>query len=138
MYCLRAVVAAEPVLRQLPGPLAGARIVALDQGLSMVPLTGDLAEVELGDSLATCSLHGPIASVEAEIFGGVGTQSAEVWEAGELVLGPLHLDEHEPFPPEGSPISRALRRLGVDAGPQRDEFDAVGLGRHRSTEEWLG
>ncbi|MFI8873066.1 hypothetical protein [Streptomyces sp. NPDC055243] len=34
--------------------------------------------------------------------------------------------------------SQALRRLGVVAGAGEDEFDAVGLGRHRSVEGWLG
>lgn len=39
-------------------------------------------------------------------------------------------------PSEPSPISRALARLGVTRAGARDEFDAVGLGRHRSTENW--
>ena len=52
-------------------------------------------------------------------------------------IGPLHLAGGEPIPAEGSPISRALRRLGVVKGEHFDEFDAVGLGRHRETVSWL-
>lgn len=87
--------------------------------------------------------HRPIAPrtarwpLEAEYFGGIGTQGAQVWDGGTVVLGPLHLAEGEPFPPGGSPISRALRRLGTVKHGHLDEFDAVGLGRHRVTDEWL-
>ncbi|MFI9393056.1 hypothetical protein ACIG53_19440 [Streptomyces bauhiniae] len=49
----------------------------------------------------------------------------------------LHAPEGEAFPAEGSPISRALRRLGVIAAAGEDEFATVGLGRRRDTEDWL-
>ncbi|MEU3621863.1 hypothetical protein BS329_02420 [Amycolatopsis coloradensis] len=62
----------------------------------------------------------------------------QVREAGESVLGPLHLAEDEPDPAAGSPISRALRRLGVLKGDHFGEFAAVGLGRRRDTDDWLG
>ncbi|MEV6305855.1 hypothetical protein AB0M02_41015 [Actinoplanes sp. NPDC051861] len=78
--------------------------------------------------LASWSSAGPVGYVEAEYFGGVGSQRAVLWDAGELVLGPLF---------EGSPISQLLRRLGVEPVGDSDEFDAVGLGRHRETEDWL-
>jgi hypothetical protein len=35
------------------------------------------------------------------------------------------------------PLNRALRELGVARGEAFDEFDAVGLGKHRHTEDWL-
>jgi hypothetical protein len=56
---------------------------------------------------------------------------------GRLVLGPLAVGEDEPFDPAGSPISQVLARLGVGREGHQDEFDAVGLGRHRDTEGWL-
>jgi hypothetical protein len=90
-----------------------------------------------GSTLAACSANGPVAYVEAEFFGGTGTQSAQVWDAGNVVLGPLHLAEGEPSPADGSPISQALQRLGAAKGNHVDEFDAVGLGRHRETQDWL-
>ncbi|MGI8333634.1 hypothetical protein ACRYCC_27105 [Actinomadura scrupuli] len=63
--------------------------------------------------------------------------TAQVWDNGAVVLGPLHLGENQPFPITGTPISQALRRLGVTKGNHHDEFDAVGLGRYRRTEAWL-
>ncbi|WP_329128404.1 hypothetical protein OG727_23290 [Streptomyces caniferus] len=75
--------------------------------------------------------------MEAEYFGGVGEQQAAVWEGGHLVLGPLHAGEGQAFPAAGSPLSRALRRLGAVAGAGEDEFSAVGLDRHRDGGAWI-
>ncbi len=136
MYCLEAVVATEPVLHALAGSLEEARIVPLGQHLSLVPMaTG--APADLGSLMAACSAKGPVAYVEAEFFGGTGTQSAQVWDNGKVVLGPLRLAEGERPPVAGSPISQALRQLGATRGDHHDEFDAVGLGRHRDTTDWL-
>jgi len=33
-------------------------------------------------------------------------------------------------------INEALRALGVKASGMFDEFEAVGLGQHRDTDEW--
>jgi hypothetical protein len=136
VYCLRAAIAAEPVLRDLADLLGGLHIVPLWQHLAMSPLTG-APIVGLQRVLAACSATGPVAHVEAGYFGGVGTQSATVWDGGTVALGPLYLAEGEPQPADGSPISRALRHLGASRGEHADEFDAVGLGRHRDTASWL-
>jgi hypothetical protein len=153
-YCLEAVVATELVLRGWAGSIREARIVPLGQHLSLLPLTDELFDVisvagapeldgfwkapaGLGHALTACSVNGPVAYVEAEYFGGVGTQSAQVWDGGKVVLGLLRLAEGEPDPAGGSPISQALRRLGAAKGDRFDEFDAVGLGRHRDTNDWL-
>jgi hypothetical protein len=52
--------------------------------------------------------------VEAEFFGGVGTQAAAVWEGGRLVFGPVIMEEAEPVPVAGTPISQALARHDHD------------------------
>ncbi|EME55694.1 hypothetical protein [Amycolatopsis decaplanina] len=134
MYCLKAVIVTESARSRLLDSVEGARFVSLGQNLSLMPVTETRFDTGL---LAKCSEHGAVAYVEAEYFGGVGTQAAQVWESGETVLGPLHLAEDEPTPAYGSPISRALRRLSVRKGAHFDEFDAVGLGRHRGTGDWL-
>ncbi|MYV43003.1 hypothetical protein GT030_30095 [Streptomyces sp. SID1328] len=77
-----------------------------------------------------------MAYVEAEFFGGVGEQRVAVWDGGTMVLGPLHVEEGQPFPTVGSPISQALRWLGVVASAGEDEFSAAGLDRHRHGETW--
>jgi hypothetical protein len=156
MYSLRAVIATEQILTELAGALDdahNAHIVFLSQHLSLLPMTDVLFDTvtiaaslpdgvwkvptPLDRMLAACSAKGPVAYVEAEIFGGTGEQAAQVWDNGEVVLGPLRLAEEESFPAAGSPISQALRRLGVAKGHHYDEFDAVGLGRQRDTEDWL-
>lgn len=153
-YYLQAVISTAPVLSTLTGSLEEACVVPLGQHLSLLPMTDTLfdtvtaagaAELDgfwkvpagFGRALATCSVGGPVAYVEADYFGGHGTQSAQVWDGGETVLGPVRLAAGEPAPAGGSPISQALRRLGAVRGEYFDEFEAVGLGRHRDTDDWL-
>ncbi|GAA4161685.1 hypothetical protein GCM10022251_41550 [Phytohabitans flavus] len=129
----------------------------LGQGLGLMPMTPALFdELRRGDEvdpqftparlfpprfevmLAAWSVVDPVAYVEAEYFGVIGSQFAAVWQGGTLVLGPLVLTEDEPWPAPGwSPISQSLRHLGVSADGHYDEFDAIGLGRHRHVEDWL-
>ncbi|MFF4708709.1 hypothetical protein ACWC4D_08075 [Streptomyces sp. NPDC001288] len=87
--------------------------------------------------LAQWSTAGPTSYVEAEYFGGVGDQRAAVWADGVLALGPLDEPAKRRFSRPVSPISQALRRLGARRGPGEDEFEAVGLGRRRSNEDWI-
>ncbi|WIX93204.1 hypothetical protein [Amycolatopsis sp. DG1A-15b] len=153
-YQLQGAIATEPVLRKLAGTVEEACPVPLAEHLCLLPMTDALfdavtiagaAELDgfrkapagFGHALATGSADGPVTYVEAGYFGGSGTQSAQVWAGGQVVLGPLRLAVGEPIPAEGSPISRALRWLGVVKGEHFDEFDAVGLGRHRETGDWL-
>ena len=85
----------------------------------------------------TWSNIGPVAYVEADYFGGVGRQRAGLWHNGALAFGPVCVDEGQPVPAEGGPIPRVLARLGVSGEGYADEFEAVGLQRHRHTEDWL-
>ncbi|RSM63494.1 hypothetical protein DMH03_16060 [Amycolatopsis sp. WAC 01376] len=147
MYSLQAVIVTESARDELLDSIQGARLVALGQHLSLLPLTEVLVDAGVpafGEFwtapagfdrlLAECSRRGAVAYVEAEYFGGTGTQSVQVWDGGETVLGPLHSAEDDSG---GSPISQALRWLGVVKGDHFDEFDAVGLGRHRYTGDWV-
>jgi hypothetical protein len=87
--------------------------------------------------LAQWSAAGPVAYVEAEYFGGVGEQRAVVWADGALALGPLDALAKARFSRAFSPISQALRRLGARRSLGEDEFEAVGLDRHRSNDDWV-
>jgi len=153
-YDLQAVIAEGEVLRGVARDLPMARLASIGQGLALMPMTDALFDSvadgsgvgALGfwrlpggfeNSLADWSAGGPVAYVEAEYFGGVGEQRAAVWDGGTVVLGPLHVDEGQPFASAGSPISQALRRLGVVAGAGEDEFSAVGLDRHRHDQAWI-
>jgi hypothetical protein len=70
-----------------------------------------------------------VAYVETEYFGGDGVQAAAVWEGGAIAFGPRQAD--------AGPINEALRLLGVERTTAQDEFDTVGLGRHRRNEGWI-
>ncbi|MEU9042219.1 MULTISPECIES: hypothetical protein [unclassified Kitasatospora] len=159
-YELQALIGTLELLRVAAAEVPAARVVPLAQGLALIPVTSAVLAALQGDGsvrkpagwagfgryadgfelrLAAWSKAGPIACVEAEYFGGSGTQCAAVWENGRIVLGPLTVGEFEPEPPEGLPISRALRRIGARTDEGRvDEFDSVGLGAHRSTGSWAG
>jgi hypothetical protein len=128
-------------------------LVSLAGDLAMVPLTeawlqhlqrtsatpegrgGVAAEPSLFEFLTATvdlwiralSIGTAVAYVETEYFAGEGFERAAVWRDGAPVLGPLD---------GAGAINRALRFLGVVAEAGREEFDVVGLGRHRNLEEW--
>ncbi len=154
-FTLEAVIGSSAVIRTVTVDLPAATLIPLPQGIAMMPMTDEFfdavaEEVDAARSLGFEKLPGgfaeklsswsataPIGYAEADFFGGVGTQQAALWTDGALTFGPVSIDEDEPFPPDGSPISQLLRHLGVTRGGHHDEFDALGLGRHRHTEGWL-
>ncbi|MBP0452387.1 hypothetical protein J5Y04_22985 [Kitasatospora sp. RG8] len=158
-YELQALIGPAELLAVAVAEVPAAHLSPLAQGLALIPATpAFLSALQLrggvgasggnagftwfpdglGLRVAAWSKAGPIACVEADYFGGAGTQRAAVWSDGRLDLGPLTSGEFEPFPPEGSPISRALRRIGARVqGGCADEFESVGLPAHSSTVRWV-
>lgn len=153
-YTLEAIIGSAGALRAAVSHLPAAVLVPLAQDLALVPMTDELFDAVTDGTtqnvlgfwalpggfdreLTSWSSAGPVGYVEADFFGGVGSQRSALWVAGELVFGPLHVGPGEPFPPEGSPIAQMLARLGVERDGHRDEFEAIGLGRHRETADWL-
>ena len=67
------------------------------------------------------------AYIEAEMFGGNGTQASVLYgrggQRGNITTAPRAINE-------------ALRWLGVRAAYELDEFDTVGLGAVRHTDLW--
>jgi hypothetical protein len=107
------------------------REVTIRMGIPSLPLTDENFDAvpaicEVGGKLST---SGRVAYVEAELFGGAGTQANCLFENGILVSNPT---VHE------NAINQALKFLGVEVAGAFDEFETVGLGRHRNTERWLG
>ncbi|MFI1170617.1 hypothetical protein [Streptomyces melanogenes] len=153
-YQLTAVIAESGLLTSAAATFPSARTAPLPQGLALLPMTETLFNeltkeneashpafwrlpATLDLALAEWSKAGPVAYVESEYFGGLGEENSAVWRAGRLALGPLHQLEFEPVPAEGSPAVRALRELGVQPGDSFDEFTALGLDRHRHSEDWV-
>jgi len=151
---IRGLIAREDHLQKAALELAGARVVKLKSGFGFLPITDEFAGDE--ESVPFEQLHQltsrlvnwatrvsatfPLACVETEYFGGCGWQTAIAWVNGHVAFGPIRtfdLPEHPPTPLLGGAINQALRLIGVERGMARDEFDALGLGDHRSNEKWL-
>jgi hypothetical protein len=150
-YVLRGLLAEDGHARSVATQFVGTRSVPLAQGLALIPLPdatlvacrlmepdskyeafymlgGEPLPAPLADLLRDVSADGVVAYVEAEYFGGLGGQASVVFDRGSLVFGPVQ---------EGG-INQALRYFGVTVEPAAlDEFDSVGLGRHRGINDWL-
>lgn len=148
-YTLRAVIAGCDAFADPPAWIADSAVIPLPQGICMVPLTEAVRHAfgpadrpwlyethsifthlpeGLVAQLRELSRGGRVAYVEAEYFGGAGEQRSVVWEAG-AALGEPEESSHA--------INDALRSLGVQAAEGADRFDTLGLGRHRSVDDWL-
>ncbi|RSM54884.1 hypothetical protein DMB66_36620 [Actinoplanes sp. ATCC 53533] len=91
------------------------------------------------------SLHGDVAYLHTEFFGGVGFHAAVAWRDGAVAWGPLFTatsageaeDHYETVADSRDmAVNVMLRWLGVRRLDQHDEFAAVGLTRWRWTAEW--
>jgi hypothetical protein len=118
----------------------------LRQGFLLFPLTDELIDkhiqapqnfnleqfsycsAELAELLKMASSNTQLAYIETEYFGGVGAQSAAVFENKEVIYGPKQA--------EVGPINDALQIIGVSKSKgHHDEFESVGLADFRSSEE---
>jgi hypothetical protein len=146
---IQAIVASKRVLDALRQRFGVSRVVELGQGLFMLPMLDELYDA-LPSAEGTAGLAGDfhfkfldqrvvallvqssqeeaVAYFETAYFGGAGGQGAIVAKDGRIVFGPVQGD--------GS-INSSLRMLGAKKQLARDEFDALGLDRFRSNEDWL-
>lgn len=152
-YVLSAFLGDREAMSRLAQHLTGCRVLELPQGVAMIPFNevarraagawlprdqagddagpgwpfSDLAR-EAAENLARVAGLGKIIYVEVEYFGNAGGQSAIGWQDGRCCFGPKDA-------PAGI-VNEAVRFLGVQAATGQDEFDTLGLGAHRRTEEW--
>jgi hypothetical protein len=144
--------------------LDGFKTVQLSAGLTMLPLTEDVLKyLDTADSsdepislswilrrkvaalAQRLSADRKVLYVSGETFGGPGTQEAVGWHEGRLFYGPagtcdLEADRepgYQVVPPGDSAINAGLRAMGVKATPGLDEYETIGLTRHRMTEDWI-
>lgn len=149
-HAIQALLIPDAAADLVPEQLPHTRAISIGHGIQLVPITDatfdalreqdpdspDPPDVEfwkLSGPIVRVALdlsqHGPVAYIETDYFGGAGEQAATVWEAGKVRM---------PAEQAGKgPINRALRLMGVRAGRLQDEFDAVGLGKNRSNDDWL-
>lgn len=153
-YSLRAFIGHLETLNMIQEYLPDAVVIPLEQQVGMIPVTqavyqaiGDERPALIWDTpifqglstpLVNCavfaSANGPIAYIEAEYFSGEGYQAAVVWKDEKEVLGPFLAYK---FPLHEKPINRTLRLLGVQVNGGIDEFDTLGLGACRRTDDWV-
>ena len=142
-YYLQGLISRENVLKTHTSEYQNVTVIPLVQGVGLVPLIDEAFE-EIGpddvmepfeklssdvEELAQkISVDCPVIYVEAEFFGGTGTQVLMAWAKGSRTMKPLKSTDA---------INQGLKILGVKKHGAVDEFDAVGLGKHRSTEEWI-
>jgi hypothetical protein len=130
------------------------KIVPLHHGITMIHLNADYCDhwsEKLGVSgfvsehpLLNCKVVHHMVSkiapgqmfavIETDYIGGRGSQAAAVYRGGEEIMPP-EATEVAPVARSAGPINKALRLLGVQATPGRDEFQVVGLHRHRDGDD---
>ena len=155
MHDVDALIAKADDLTAVVRRFGAAVVCSLVQGFSLLPIT-DALEKELVDhqsetkDLVTkplrylsdelqalameISYHTPVAYISTYYFGGQGGQDAVVWDQGSVRFSPSTKGYSQVWP--NSPISQALRMIGVIAEQGQDEFDSLGLGKHRKTHKW--
>jgi hypothetical protein len=142
----------------------GLKTVPLTAGLTLLPLTDEAVE-HLGATdpndepikrawmlkraVATLaerlSADRQVLYVFWETWAGPGIQEAAGWREGGLFYGPigtcdLEADREPGYQVasrEDMAINSGLRAMGVQAAPGVDEFETVGLTRHRVTDDWI-
>ncbi|MCW7471708.1 hypothetical protein [Leptospira kanakyensis] len=122
------------------------KIVPLIDGYSLIPLTEDVLKslnedeeeiilikeysnltVKLYSILMQFSQIDKIGYIEAEYFGGSGSQSAILFSDGKPIFESIH---------KQNSINILLKKIGVKKKLFKDRFDYIGLNKFRSTEDW--
>src|SRR5215510_6393804 len=156
---IQAFISREELLREITQHYPTAIVIPLSQGFGILPVTkqfydelpspqhpdkADNRFLYMGPKLhqigKALSVKVPLAYVETEYFGGTGFQGAVVWANGQMIFGPALTGDSEDFQTDDLPdnaINIALRKLGVLKGSSDDEFDVIGLGKHRDNESWI-
>ncbi|MEV4370905.1 hypothetical protein AB0J71_27820 [Nonomuraea sp. NPDC049637] len=151
-YVLHGVVGEFDRLRCLAGEVPQAVVAPLGQHLGLLPVTDEICDELTGarresgpftlmspgfaGRLEEWSRGGRRAYVEADFWGGDGSQAAALWENGRRSWGPEHTSIRVGPPRDDWPINAVLARLGAVGAGAADLFDAVGLGRERDLEGW--
>lgn len=145
-YNLQAFICKKEDTELLTYRFAAAKKVSMGQGLDIIPMTEELFD-EINNMIPSESIDkfvfmtehleqeilktiGAIkfAYVEADYFGGIGGQTAIVWNK--------KIREHL-FEYGQGKINLVLKNFGVIANPGIDEFLTLGFELRRDTKEWF-
>ena len=142
-HCVRAIIGANKDIQRIENDWF-AKEIKLPQGYGMIFLTdvllddiGELFESANESSdpetvtsylLQNYSFHTKLSYIEADYFGGIGTQSGILYENGNISIPPCS--------GKGA-INILLRELGVWREVNKDEFDSLNLGIYRRMDKWI-
>ncbi len=142
-YTIQAIITKEAVSSLYSRP--GLSWITLSQSMTLAPLGTSFCEqnsipflpfsdeglegipAQIAEICQAISLNGKVAYIEAEFHGGEGGQAAILWNNGKI-KGEIIVAEDA--------INQALKYLDVKNINCRDEFEALGLGRYRNTDDW--
>jgi len=143
-YSIQAFVALHGTFNS--GPSNGLAVIRLDNEVEIVPLDSTTRKLYgipflpltdegskqlpavLWELYLTLASRRPAAYIEAELFGGSGTQAHVLFSQNGSGAGVNVSDDA---------INDALAWLGVQPRDGKDLFDTVGLGKRRETDGWL-
>ena len=145
-YDLTALIGRADALAPVRHPAVTRSPVRLENGWALVPIDEyilrerlgiqafDIDDVaaSLGPAVVAAGAGLPVAFVHIQTFGGTADEAVAVWREGELVWQARAEDLTDE-----RVSAEALRLVGVVATGGLDEFDTLGLGRHRETEDWF-
>ncbi|MGE5415669.1 MAG: hypothetical protein ACM3UZ_02675 [Acidobacteriota bacterium] len=145
-FYLRGILAKTDITTEICSDYPNIRSIVLQDDIYFIPITDEIYDqIDLSSSEMTgpCSLgetftqylitkseNAKVAYIEAKYWGGIGGQAGCIWYGGELVYELVYEDNMEA-------INNVLSLMGIHAETGKDEFDTVGLGRHRHIEDWL-
>jgi hypothetical protein len=126
-------IAKEEKLKELKEKtqLENAHVVPLKAGWGFMPLSNALMD-EIYNKQKR-KLHKiadfTIAYIETGYFGGGGDQGAKLWKNGQRIYKNMDAQDN--------PINDVLHLMGVTVEGDMDEFDYLGLCKHRTNASWL-
>lgn len=145
-YILYAFLGKKEAVLPIKQTYSCAQLCDLHEEISIIPMTEELFDeinenqvspgiqnfalmtTSVEDKIVALVGKNTVAYIEAEYHGGYGGQSGLLWTNKERVYLQMF---------STGVINEILRRMGMKAKNKWDEFDTVGLGNHRNTEDWI-
>lgn len=145
-YTLRAFIGKRENLIPILEKFSNSQNVDLNNGISMIPMTDELFD-EINQMKHSSGIskfefltenieqktikiigNQELAYVESDFFGGEGGHIGILWRNGKREI----LTEFDK-----NSMNKILKLLGVNRTLLKDEFEIVGLGENRHTEDWI-
>lgn len=145
-HYLKAFIGHKESLTPIREKYESSNLVSLSDEIFMIPMTDELFDEMnnlntspgilsfelLNENIEKITLEligmKKLSYVESEFFGGQGGHIGIIWDNGARVyVGEFRKDT----------MNEILKRLGIIRTDVKDEFEIIGLNRHRHTEDWI-